>query len=111
MDIHELPHCRKEALMTNRFTRLALTAALALGTVGATLGAAPASANPGPGPGPGWYGYHPGPHDGWRDRYGHWHPYGRWDRGPRWFDRAHGYWRDRLGYWNPHSGFYVSFRF
>jgi hypothetical protein len=108
MDITRAPDFRKEARMTNRITRLALTAALALGTAGATLGAAaPALADPGPG----WYGYHPGPHDGWRDRYGRWHAYGRWDRGPRWFDRAHGYWRDRLGYWNPRSGFYVSFRF
>jgi hypothetical protein len=106
--------------MTNRITRLTLAATLALGTAGATLLAtAPAMADPGPGRHDGGRGYgyqarydrDDHARDGWRDRWGHWHAYGRWDRGPRYFDRAHGYWRDRLGYWNPHSGLYVSFHF
>jgi hypothetical protein len=114
-------------MIKQRLTRLAVSAAIALGTLGATLTgaalhAAPAAAQD-------WHGgyqerghwdrmhhWHP---DGWRDRFGHWHAYGYappppvyvTNRGPRYYDRVHGYWRDRLGYWNPHSGLYVGFRF
>jgi hypothetical protein len=102
----------------NRLSRLAVTAAIAVGTLGATVAATVPTATPALADA--WH------HDGaWRDRDGHWHDrgwrdrFGRWhaypyygpQRGYRWFDRQHGYWRDNLGYWNPHSGLYISFRF
>ena len=110
--------------MNQRLTRIAIAAVIAAGTLTATFAgavrtAAPALADE-------WHGDR-GSHDrdrhdrGWhgdRDWHGYrpvparygWHrdPYAY--RGPRYFDRAHGYWRDRLGYWNP-SGLYISFHF
>ena len=106
-------------MFKNRITRITLGAAIALGTVGATLAgaaqnAAPALAQAWHGGGGYWDRYHHWHGDGWRDRWGHWHAYGApagyW-RGPRYYDRGHGYWRDRAGYWDPRSGVYVQFRF
>jgi len=111
-------------MITHRLTRIVASAAIALGTLGATLAGAAQTATPaaaqewhGGNPGPGhWDRFHHWHHDGWRDRAGHWHdgaarpaPGYYAVRGPRFYDRAHGYWRDNRGYWNPHTGLYVSF--
>jgi hypothetical protein len=109
----------------NPLTRIVLGAAIALGTLGATVAATipaatPALADPGWHNGGGWRDQNGRWHDrddrGWRDRDGRWHAYGYapnpyHDRGPRYYDRQHGYWRDNFGYWNPRSGVYVGFHF
>ncbi len=94
--------------MNQRLTRIAASALITAGTFAATLAGAAQSASPALADG--WH----GPADrhdrdvrhdrDWHDR--DWHA----DRGPRFFDRAHGYWRDRFGYWNPRSGAYITFR-